>query len=235
MIIGHIGARKGSKGVVGKNSRVIAGKPLFEWSLDQLIQNKMVEKIAVSTDDEEIYQKSLEKGCLNIGLRPKELSGDMVSKWKVWQHSLTEIKKKTSKVDIFVDLDCTAPLRQEEDISNAIKLFLEKKPDMVISCCDAKKNPYFNLLELNKSGSLQVSKKTTNEIIARQQAPKVYEHAASTYVLLPSYLESSNSIYEGYVIPYEMPQERCLDIDSNLDFKIIEFLLMEKINAKNIK
>ena len=87
---------------------------------------------------------------------------------------------------------------------------------------------------MNDKGYLKVSK-TNNEIIARQQVPKVYEHAASTYVLSPTYLESSNSLYEGRVIPYEMPQERCLDIDSDFDFKIVEFLMNEKLNARVIK
>ena len=67
--------------------------------------------VLVLTDDKDIYQK-IHKGCLDIGLRPKELSGDMISKWKVWQYS-KQIMKKIPKVDIFVDL-ITAPLRQQE-------------------------------------------------------------------------------------------------------------------------
>ena len=66
---------------------------------------------------------------------------------------------------------------------------------------------------------------------ARQQAPVVYEHAASTYVLDPDYLRNASSLYEGRVIPYVMPVERCLDIDSALDFRIVEFLLQERLNG----
>ena len=228
MIIGHIGARKGSKGVARKNFRPIAGKPLIEWSLDQLLRNQNIDKVIVSTDDEEIYHYALDKGTVDIGLRPAEIANDAASKWNVWQHSLLQIEKQVGTVTAFVDLDCTSPLRDDDDIDNALSLFFERSPDMVMSCCHAHKNPYFNLVEERQDGSLEVSKKLSGDIVARQQAPIVYEHAASTYVVAPSYLHSANFLYDGHVIPYLMAPEKCLDIDSEFDFKIIEFLMKEK-------
>ena len=97
-----------------------------------------------------------------------------------------------------------------------------------MSCCDARKNPYFNLVEMDEKGSLQLSKKLPGNVVARQQAPTVYEHAASTYVVAPDYLRSAQYLYDGHVIPYVMPPERCLDIDTEIDFKIVEFLMKEK-------
>jgi N-acylneuraminate cytidylyltransferase len=99
---------------------------------------------------------------------------------------------------------------------------------MVMSCCEARKNPYFNLVETDASGALHVSKPLPGGIVARQQAPTVYEHAASTYVIDPAYLRRAKSLYEGRVIPFLMPQERCIDIDSPFDFKLVEFLLCER-------
>lgn len=229
MIIGHIGARKGSKGLAGKNFKKIAGKPLIDWSLDQLISNKYVDEIIVSTDDPQIYQHCVKKGALDIGLRPSELSTDTASKWDVWQHSIKLAEEIYDDINIFLDLDCTAPLRHEKDIYNAIELFHDKKPDMVMSCCDAKKNPYFNMLELNSEGSLRVSKPLETNIVARQLAPKVYEHAASIYLIKPEYLNSANFLYEGNVIPTMMSQENCIDIDSELDYKIVNFLMEERL------
>lgn len=230
MIVGHIGVREGSKGLTGKNFKEIAGKPLIDWSLDQLIKIKMIDEIIVSTDDVQIYEHCLKKGALDIGLRPKELSTDTCSKWKVWQHSLDIIEKSFDGIEIFLDLDCTAPLRDESDIIRGINLFYEEMPDMVISCCDAKKNPYFNLLEMDKSGSLKVSKPLDKNVVARQLAPKVFEHAASTYLIKPDYLKSANFLYEGRVIPLMMSNENCIDIDSELDFKIVNYLLEERKN-----
>ena len=88
MIIGHIGARKGSKGVPGKNFRMICGKPLIDWSLDQLFASSRVDAVVVSTDDEAIYDHAVAKGALTIGLRPAHLATDTAGKWGVWQHAL---------------------------------------------------------------------------------------------------------------------------------------------------
>ncbi len=228
MIVGHIGARKNSKGLAGKNFKKIAGKPLIDWSLDQLLNNEQVDEIIVSTDDAEIYKHCVKKGALDIGLRPKELSSDTCSKWKVWQHSLKIFESLYDDIDLFIDLDCTAPLRDDVDINNGIKLYYKEMPDMVMSCCNARKNPYFNLLELDEEGSLKVSKQLDENIVARQLAPEVLEHAASTYLIKPNYLKSASFLYEGRVIPLMMSNENCIDIDSELDFRIVNFLLEEK-------
>lgn len=229
MILGHIGARKGSKGVPRKNFREICGKPLIDWSLDQLLAHPRVDAVVVSTDDEEIYEHAIAKGALKMGLRPAHLASDTAGKWQVWQHAL-EVSEEIldEPVTAFLDLDCTSPLRLMEDIDNALNLFFDEKPDMVMSCCDAHKNPYFNLVEPDETGALQVSKPLPGGVVARQQAPKVYEHAASTYVVAPDYLRRANALYEGRVIPYVMPQERCADIDTPLDFRIVEFLMKDR-------
>ncbi len=229
MIIGHIGARKGSKGVPGKNFRMICGKPLIDWSLDQLIDSTAIDAVVVSTDDEAIYDHAVARGALKIGLRPAHLATDTAGKWGVWQHALGAAEALTGPASAFVDLDCTSPLRLPEDIENALGLFVEKRPDMVMSCCEARKNPYFNLVEPDATGALHVSKPLPGGVVARQQAPVVYEHAASTYVVAPAYLRRAKSLFEGRVIPYLMPPERCVDIDSPFDFKLVEFLLNDRL------
>lgn len=229
MILGHIGARKGSKGVPRKNFRDICGKPLIDWSLDQLLNHPRVDDVVVSTDDEEIYDHAVAKGALKMGLRPTHLASDTAGKWQVWQHALDVSQGMLDQpVTAFLDLDCTSPLRLMEDIDNALDLFFDQSPDMVMSCCDAHKNPYFNLVEPDETGALHVSKPLPGGVVARQQAPKVYEHAASTYVVAPDYLRRANGLYEGRVIPYVMPQERCADIDTPLDFRIVEFLMKDR-------
>lgn len=232
MILGHIGARKGSKGVPRKNFRMICGKPLIDWSLDQLFAHPAVDAVVVSTDDEEIYEHAIAKGALKIGLRPDHLATDGAGKWGVWQHAL-EVSQPllNAPVEAFLDLDCTSPLRLPEDITNALVLFDEQDPDMVMSCCEARKNPYFNLVEPDASGALHVSKPLPGGVVARQHAPTVYEHAASTYVVSPDYLKRSKGLWEGRVIPFLMPPERCVDIDAEFDFRLVEFLLKEAQNG----
>ena len=228
MIIGHIGARKGSKGVPGKNFRDMVGKPLIDWSLDLLVHSDRIDIIIVSTDDERIYEHALTKGAFDIGLRPDELSTDSASKWNVWQHSAAKAEEAFGPITAFVDLDCTSPLRLPEDIDNALDLYFDQKPDMVMSVCDARKNPYFNLVEPDETGALHVSKPLPGNVVARQHAPVVYEHAASTYVVRPDYLKTATFLYDGRVIPYVMPPERCIDIDAEFDFKMVEMLMKEQ-------
>jgi CMP-N,N'-diacetyllegionaminic acid synthase len=235
MILGHIGARKGSKGVPGKNFRPLCGKPLIDWSLDQLFANPRVGAVVVSTDDKAIYDHAVRRGALEIGLRPAELATDTAPKWGVWQHALASSQALVGPVSAFLDLDCTSPLRLPEDVDGALTLYEIEHPDMVMSVCEARKNPYFNLVEPDSTGALHVSKPLPGGVWARQDAPVVYEHVGLVYVVNPDYLRRAKTIYEGRVIPFVMPAERCHDIDTPYDFRLVEFLLSEQLKEGLVK
>jgi CMP-N,N'-diacetyllegionaminic acid synthase len=229
MIIGHIGARAGSKGVPGKNFRLLHGKPLIDWSLDQLFTCDRIDQVVVSTDCPDIYAHAIKRGCLDIGLRPAHLATDTAAKWHVWQHALAEVEKQTGPASVFLDLDCTSPLRLPQDIEAGLDLFATERPDMVMSCVESRKNPYFNILETDATGALHVSKPLPGGVVARQQAPQVYDHVGLVYVLRPDYLRAAQSLFEGRVIPLVLPVERGLDVDSPFDWDIIDFLMGQQI------
>ena len=123
--------------------------------LDCLFDSDRIDHVVVSTDCDDIYAHGLARGALPIGLRPDSLATDTAAKWDVWQHSLAAVEEHLGQFSIFLDLDCTSPLRIQEDISAAIDLFLSQSPDMVMSCCVAKENPYFNLVEFDETGSFE--------------------------------------------------------------------------------
>ena len=229
MIIGHIGARAGSKGVPGKNFRLLHGKPLIDWSLDQLFACERINEVVVSTDCPDIYAHAVKRGCLDIGLRSAHLATDTAAKWHVWQHALAEVEKQTGPATTFLDLDCTSPLRLPQDIAAGLDLFERDSPDMVMSCVESRKNPYFNILETDATGALHVSKPLPGGVVARQQAPQVYDHVGLVYVLRPDYLRAAQSLFEGRVIPLVLPVERGLDVDSPFDWDIIDFLMGQQI------
>ncbi|MCL5777443.1 methyltransferase domain-containing protein [Limibaculum sp. FT325] len=140
-----------------------------------------------------------QRGALDTGLRPAHLATDTAGKWGVWQHALDETEKRVGPETAFLDLDCTKPLRLQGDIDAALDLFARERPDMVESCTEARKNPYFNLVESDASGALHVSKPLPGGVLARQQAPVVYEHVGVVYDAAPDYLKRSGSLYEGRV------------------------------------
>tara|TARA_B100001057_G_C22868943_1_gene957859 strand:- start:1968 stop:2693 length:726 start_codon:yes stop_codon:yes gene_type:complete len=234
----HIGARKNSQGVKNKNIKLINGKPLIQWSIEQAKKIKRNSKIIVSSDSKTILNLSKKLKVDFLISRPKNLSSSKTSKIYVWKHSVNYMfkKKLMDENDIFIDLDCTCPIRDINDIKLMIKKFnkfnkLRKKFDGIISITEARKNPYFNLVEKNKNNHLELSKKLKKNIVRRQDCPNVFEHVASIYVLKPLFILKKNFLMHGKLYGHLIKNFTGLDIDNKFDFKIVKYILGLK-NAK---
>jgi CMP-N,N'-diacetyllegionaminic acid synthase len=133
--------------------------------------------------------------------------------------------------DALLDLDATSPIRTVEDIENIVRLFNEKKPDCVFSVVLARKNPYFNMVEVGEDGLATLCKRPLHQIRTRQTAPKVYEMNASLYIYDRDFLSGRGNAmpYSKRAMIYEMAESSAIDIDSEMDFRFIEFLLKEGI------
>jgi CMP-N-acetylneuraminic acid synthetase len=226
-----IGARGGSKGVAGKNFRPLLGKPLIAWSIEQALACPDIKRVVVSTDSEAIAEVSRAAGAHVPFMRPDELANDTAGKWEVWQHALaaTDAHFAGDPIELFVDLDCTSPLRDVDDISKAIAQFRATDKDAVFTVCEARKNPYFNMLETDESGNLRISKQLPKPIVRRQDAPKVVEHVASIYVLSPDYLRRGTGLLSGRTEGYDIGPAKSLDIDSEFDFELVEYLMRKRL------
>jgi CMP-N-acetylneuraminic acid synthetase len=229
-----IGARGGSQGVPGKNIRPLLGKPLIAWSIEQALACPRIRRVVVSTDSPAIAEVARAHGAEVPFMRPAELATSTAGKWEVWQHALQacDAHHAGEPVDLFVDLDCTSPLREVEDISRAIEQF-ERSPgvDAVFSVCEARKNPYFNMLEAEEDGRLRICKALPKPLVRRQDAPQVLEHVASVYVLSPAYLRRGTGLLSGRTQGYLMAPERSLDIDCEFDFELVEYLMRKRLAA----
>jgi CMP-N-acetylneuraminic acid synthetase len=229
-----IGARGGSQGVPGKNIRPLLGKPLIAWSIEQALACPRIRRVVVSTDSPAIAEVARAHGAEVPYMRPAELATSTAGKWEVWQHALQacDAHYAGEPVDLFVDLDCTSPLREVEDISRAIEQF-ERSPgvDAVFSVCEARKNPYFNMLEAEEDGRLRICKALPKPLVRRQDAPQVLEHVASVYVLSPAYLRRGTGLLSGRTQGYLMAPERSLDIDCEFDFELVEYLMRKRLAA----
>ena len=228
-----IGARGGSRGLPGKNIRPLLGKPLIIWSIEQALAAPEIDRFVVSTDSEAIAATVQAAGADVPFMRPEELAGPAVGKFQVWHHALDACEAHYGEsFEAFVDLDCTNPLRDPADISAAIAQFRESRGrgvDAVFSVCEARKTPYFNMVEADATGALRMCKSVGTTVVARQAAPRVFEHVASIYVLAPDYLRRSNCLLDGHAEGYDIGVEKSFDIDSELDWEIVEFLMNKKL------
>ena len=126
-----------------------------------------------------------------------------------------------------MDLDVTSPLRLTKDIEESFNYFVSKDFDNLITGCPSRKNPYFNMVEIKKN-QVSLSKKISSQPASRQSAPQVYEMNASIYIWKRQALIKYNSLFTDKTSLYIMPEERSVDIDSELDFRWVEFLMNEQ-------
>lgn len=219
-------ARAGSKGVRAKNLRMIAGKPLIAHSLAQAKASGLFDAIAVSSDSEELLSLTARHGATCLVRRPDELATDTAPKLPAIRHCLREAERQTGiTFDIIVDLDATSPLRLPEDI-RAVMALLERSPGAnIITGAPARRSPYFNLVERRSDGSVGVSKAPPQAIVRRQDAPECFDMNASIYAWWAADFRAGSQTFMPNTQLYVMPEERSLDIDSELDFQLVEFLL----------
>lgn len=223
--IATICARGGSTGVPGKNIRPLLGKPLIVYTIEQALACPEIDAVYVSTDSEAIAEVARRAGALIPFLRPVELASAEAPKIPVIQHLVNFVESQGVQIARVVDLDPTSPLRNVEDIRACLEM-LDSDTDVVITGYEAEKNPYFNMVELCPDGTVALCKQSPSEVVGRQYAPKVYAMNASIYVWHRNTLDLG--LWGGRVRLYIMPRERSVDIDTPLDFKVVELLMKEK-------
>ncbi|MFB6420235.1 MULTISPECIES: acylneuraminate cytidylyltransferase family protein [Bradyrhizobium] len=225
-------ARGGSKGVVGKNARDLLGKPVLAWSIAQARETGLFDAIAFSSDSDALLDAALKAGADIAIRRPDEMATDTAPKLPAIRHCLEQAIAQTGKTpEIFVDLDVTSPLRLASDITGAVALLRASGARNVITGAPARRSPYFNLVEERADGSVGLSKPADPPITRRQDAPRCFDMNASIYVWrVASFLEQPAVFYPDTRL-FEMPEERSIDIDSDLDFTLVELLLRQRLPA----
>ena len=226
-----IGARGGSKGVPGKNIRSLAGKPLISYTIESALQSNIFQAVVVSTEDDDIIKIAKSYGAEVPFIRPKELATDDASMDDVAIHGIRNLFSLGYKFDILVNRDCTVPFIRNKDIEGSINLLKMKNCDAVYGVYRQHLNPYFNMMELDSEGFLKVSKKLEREIKRRQDAPVIYQVNGLFSIYTDKLLE-----YGGFevpkILPYEIPPETGLMIDTEYEFQIAEMIASGKIRIQ---
>ncbi|MDE5461735.1 acylneuraminate cytidylyltransferase family protein [Bradyrhizobium sp. CSS354] len=225
-------ARGGSKGVVGKNARELLGKPVLAWSIEQARETGLFDAIAFSSDSDALLDAALKAGADIAVKRPDEMATDTAPKLPAIRHCLEQAIAQTGKTpEIFVDLDVTSPLRLASDIAGAVALLRESDARNVITGAPARRSPYFNLVEQRTDGSVGLSKSANPPITRRQDAPRCFDMNASIYVWRVASFLAQPAVFYPDTRLFEMPEERSIDIDSDLDLALVELLLRQRLPA----
>lgn len=224
--IASITVRAGSKGVPGKNLRLVAGLPLFAHSVRHAVESGLFAEVVVSSDSEEILALAPEYGATGTVVRPPEMATDTAGKVPAIAHAVTTTEERVGRrFDVSVDLDATSPLRTVDDIRDAVALFERSDVESLITGTEARRNPYFNLVELQSDGTVRVAKQPDADVLRRQDAPRCFDMNGSIYVWRRDSLVREPQVFYSSTILFEMPPERSIDIDSEFDFRLVKWLL----------
>jgi CMP-N-acetylneuraminic acid synthetase len=227
--VGLICARGGSKGLPGKNIRLLNGIPLIGWSIKIAKKLNRISRVIVSTDSEEIAKIALKYGAEVPFMRPKELALDNSPEWLVWRHAVKYLEnQKKEKIDGIVVLPVTSPLRSVQDVNNCIEEFEKGDVDSIVTVSEAHRNPYFNMIVNDNDGYASLVIRPSKMVVRRQDAPKVFDMTTVAYIISTKFVKSFGGIFEGRVRSVCIPAERAIDIDTALDFKIAEYLISIK-------
>jgi len=226
-ILGLIPARGGSKELPKKNIRPLLGKPLIAWTIEQAKASRYVDRVIVSTDDEEIAEIVKQYGAEVPFMRPKELARDDIPGIDVVFHAMNWfIKNENKQYDLIILLQPTSPLRTAEDIDKAIELLFFKKAKAIVSVCEVDHHPLWtNALPENGCMKNFIRKEIINK--NRQELPTFYRLNGAIYLAYCNYIKEQKGFFGEETFAYIMPKERSVDIDSELDLKLAEILMKE--------
>lgn len=223
-ILALIPARGGSKGIPGKNIRILGGKPLLAWTIEAAQNSKYLDRIILSSDSEEIISVAKEYGCEVPFVRPADLARDETSSMDVIIHALDMLDES---YDYLLLLQPTSPFRTTHDIDAAIEHAFSVGAKMLVSVARLKKHPMFMYRVVD--GFLEsIIDSCSPTQLRRQDMPPAFEHNGAIYFAEVSYLRSCKSFNGQKVFPYLMEGRANLDIDTIEDWIYAEFLASQR-------
>jgi CMP-N,N'-diacetyllegionaminic acid synthase len=224
-----IPARKGSKGLPGKNTKILGNRPLVEYSIKSALENiKVEDELCISTNDLEVVDIAKSNRVSVPFIRPEELSSDTTSTYEVILHALNFYERLGIYFDTVLLLQPTSPFRNQSDFNSLINEY-DNDTDMVVSVKLAKENPYFTLFEEDEAGLLKKSK--NGRFVRRQDCPVIYAFNGSMYLINTNSIK--HSTLDGFkkIKKIVMPEERSVDIDTLADWALAEFYLKNNENS----
>ena len=231
-IIALITARGGSKGLPGKNVRPVGGKPLIAWTIEAALGSAAIKRVIISTDDEEIARVSREAGAEVPFLRPAEIARDDSPHILTSEHAIRWLDQHGhERPDYLMLLQPTSPFRTTADVDAAIALARQHDAIAVVSVSEAKPHPY-KTYGLTPAGTLTTFVPCDIPYRRRQDLPPAFTDNGALYLNRTESLLRDRTYIPADTVPYLMPPERSLDIDSAWDLLIADLLLRQPVPCK---
>lgn len=228
MNVAIIPARSGSKGLLNKNIKEFCGKPLMTYSIEAALESHCFNEVMVSTDSKEYAEIAKKYGASVPFLRSDITSNDTSSSWDMVDEVLKRYKELGREFDTFCLLQPTSPLRSAEDIRAAYKLYEECASFAVVSVCEAEHSPLW-------CGQLPENQEFIyfmypEAVKRRQDVGKYYRLNGAIYIANIEKFKKDKFFYHKGSFAYIMPQDRSIDIDTNIDFILAEILFKTRQN-----
>ena len=220
-VLAIIPARGGSKGIPRKNIRLLAGKPLIAWTIDEAKKSKYIDRLILSSEDEEIIEVARKYGCEVPFKRPVELAQDDTPGIEPVIHAINTLEEK---YDYVVLLQPTSPLRTVEDIDGCIQHCIVKGIPACVSVTEAHQNPCW-MYRLDDDMRLNSFVQDGVKINRRQDLPKVYVLNGAIYMAETVFINENKSFLTEETAGYIMSGENSVDIDTEMDFAYCEWLI----------
>ena len=217
-----IAARGGSKGVPGKNIRIVNSKPLIAHTIHKAIKSKFFSHVIVSTEDKKVALVSKKYGAEVPFIRPKKYATDTATAGDVLNHAIKKLYSLGYNFETVVNLDCTVPFLRIKDIKGTVKLLKKKKCDFVVGVYRQHLNPYYNIVELNSKGFVKLVKPVKKSFRTRQESPKVYQLNGLLTFKARTISDKKIQWRSPKTIIYEIPIESGVMIDTEFEFEIVK-------------
>lgn len=223
-VLAVIPARGGSKGIPKKNIKAVSGKPMINYTIEAAKECEYIDKVIVSTDDEEIAEISMRAGAIVPFLRPDELATDDAKVIDVVMHAIEFYERKAERYDIIVLLQPTNPLRTSEDVKKALEYFMRKEQKSLVAVSEMDRHPAL-MRQFDKKNEL-------SGVLPEEETKKKY-YMINGAIYINSMSELSNSTdLNNNRMGYVLPQEHGIEIKKPEDVVAAEYYLSQKCDGE---
>lgn len=214
-----------------KNLRPVGGVPLVARAVATALECERIDEVIVSTDDREIASVAEHAGANVPWLRPAELASGTAPELLSWKHAIEWATTRTptsERIETFVSVPPTAPLRTAEDLTATIDRYRASACDAVVTGTAARRHPAFNMVRVNNEGLVELAAPSDARVARRQDASTLFDLATVAYVADPGFVVQTDRLLAGRVVLHEVSERSAWDVDTEFDLQVADLLAIEE-------